>query len=94
MRAGSTPARVTIHYQPLIHTTMKKSIIAIALTVIICLPCILILDGHVDANGEEHLGWTNLIGTAWFAFLALGGFKAITPKWMRDELEAYMPDHD
>lgn len=72
----------------------KKSIIAIALTALICLPCILTFDGHVDANGEEHLGWTNLIGTAWFAFLALGGFKAITPKWMRDELEAYMPDHD
>ena len=72
----------------------KKSIIAIALTVIICLPCILTFDGHVDTNGEEHLGWTNLIGTAWFAFLALGGFKKNTPKWMRDELEAYMPDHD
>lgn len=68
----------------------KKSIIAIAVAVLVCLPCILILDGHVDTNGEEHLGWTNLIGMAWLAFLVLGGFRIITPKWMRDELEAYM----
>ena len=94
MVGGSNPPTAT-NEQPLNYTTMKKkSIIAIALTALICLPCILIIDGHVDANGEEHIGWTNLIGTVWFAFLALGGFKKITPKWMRDELEAYMPDHD
>ena len=72
----------------------KKSIIAIAVAVLVCLPCILIIDGHVDINGEEHLGVTNLIGTAWLAFLVLGGFKLITPKWMRDELSAYLGDED
>lgn len=68
----------------------KKSIIAIAVAVLVCLPCILIIDGHVDTNGEEHLGVTNIIGTAWLAFLVLGGFRLITPNWMRDELSAYM----
>ena len=72
----------------------KKSIIAIAVAVLVCLPCILIMDGHVDTNGTEHLGLTNVIGTAWLAFLALGGFKRITPKWMRDELSAYMGEED
>lgn len=72
----------------------KKSIIAIAVAVLLCLPCILIIDGHVDTNGEEHLGWTNLIGTVWFAFLALGGFHLVTPKWLRDELDAYMGEED
>lgn len=73
---------------------MKKSIIAIALAVLVCLPCILIMDGHVDNNGAEHLGLTNVIGTAWLAFLVLGGFQLITPKWVRDELSAYMGDED
>ena len=72
----------------------KKSIIAIAVAVLVCLPCILIIDGHVDTNGEEHLGLTNIIGTAWLAFLVLGGFQLITPKWMRDELSAYLGDED
>lgn len=67
-----------------------KSIIAIALAVLVCLPCILIMDGNVDNNGVEHIGLTNIIGTAWLAFLVLGGFKMITPKWMRRELDAYM----
>lgn len=72
----------------------KKSIIAIAVAVLVCLPCILIMDGHVDANGEEHLGVTNLIGTAWLAFLVLGGLQLITPKWLRDELAAYMGEEE
>lgn len=72
----------------------KKSIIAIAVAVLVCLPCILIIDGHVDTIGEEHLGFTNLIGTAWLAFLVLGGFRLITPKWMRDELSAYIGEED
>lgn len=72
----------------------KKSIIAIAVAVLMCLPCILIIDGHVDTNGDEHLGVTNFIGTAWLTFLVLGGFHLITPKWLRDELNAYMGEED
>lgn len=72
----------------------KKSIIAIAVAVLVCLPCILIIDGHVDATGEEHLGITNLIGTAWLTFLVLGGLHLITPKWLREELDAYMGEED
>jgi hypothetical protein len=72
----------------------KKSIIAIAVAVLVCLPCILIMDGNVDNNGTEHLGMTNIIGTAWLAFLVLGGFHLITPKWLRDELDAYMGEED
>ena len=72
----------------------KKSIIAIAVAALLCVPCILIIDGHVDTNGEEHLGVTNFIGTAWLAFMVLGGFRLITPKWLRDELDAYMGEED
>lgn len=73
---------------------MKKSIIAIVVAVLVCLPCLLIMDGGATApQGEEHLGWTNIIGTAWLAFLVLGGFRLITPKWMRDELSAYMGEN-
>lgn len=68
----------------------KRSIIAIAVAVLVCLPCILIMDGNVDNNGAEHLSLTNIIGTAWLAFLVMGGFRLLTPKWMRDELSAYM----
>lgn len=70
---------------------MKKSVIAIVLAMAICLPCLLIFDaGPRAAYGEETLQWTNALGLAWFGFLILGGFKLITPKWMRDELKAYM----
>ncbi len=69
---------------------MKKNV-AIMLAVIICLPCLLILDGGPNAShGEESLGWTNFIGLGWMAFLTLGGFSKITPKWMRDELQQYV----
>lgn len=73
----------------------KKSIFAIAVAVLVCLPCVLIMDGGSKApQGEESIGWTNIIGTAWLAFLVLGGFQLITPKWMRDELSAYLGDED
>ena len=72
----------------------KRTIYAVLLAVLVCLPCLLVLDGGPDAPiGEERLGWTNAVGLLWFAFLALGGFKLITPKWMRDELNAYMGDN-
>lgn len=74
---------------------MKKKVFAIVLAVAICLPCLLILDGGPRAAyGEETLQWTNACGLLWFAFLIFGGFKLITPKWMRDELKGYMGDQD
>ena len=74
---------------------MKKNVISIVLAVLICMPCLLILDGGPKAaEGEETLGWTNACGMLWLAFLVLGGFKLITPKWMRDELKRYMGDED
>ena len=74
---------------------MKKSVIAIALAALLCLPCLLILDGGPKAaQGEESLQWTNVVGLAYFAFLVLGGVKFLMPKWMRDELKAYMGDED
>ena len=73
----------------------KKGIIAIVWAVIVCLPCVLILNGGEGAPyGEESLGWTNVAGVAWLGFLVLGGFKMITPKWMRDELHGYMGDDE
>ena len=74
---------------------MKKSVIAIVLAVLVCLPCILIFDAGPDAaNGHETLQWTNVVGFIWFGFLVIGGFKLITPKWMRDELKAYIEEED
>lgn len=73
----------------------RKGIIAMVWAVVVCLPCVLILNGGEGAPyGEESLGWTNLAGALWMGFLALGGFKMITPKWVRDELEEYMPNDD
>lgn len=70
---------------------MKKNVLAIVLAVIICLPCILVLDGGPNAPyGEPSLGLTNFAGLGWMAFLALGGFTKVTPKWMRDELQKYV----
>ena len=72
---------------------MKKSIFAVVWVIIIALPCILMFDcGPKAAHGEESLQWTNVVGLAWFAFLVLGGVKFMMPKWMRDELKAYMGD--
>ena len=74
---------------------MKKNVIAIVLAVLICLPCLLILDGGPNAtNGEETLQLTNVFGLVWFAFLVFGGFKLITPKWIRDEFKAYIEEED
>lgn len=70
---------------------MKKKVFAIMLAVLIALPCVLMLNGGPRAPyGEESLGWPNLVGLVWFAFLVLGGWNKITPKWMRDELKSYM----
>ena len=73
----------------------KKGILAIILAALICLPCILILDAGPEApNGVEKFGWTNAVGFVWLAFLAFGGFKLITPKWIQRELKAYMGDDE
>lgn len=69
---------------------MKKTL-SLVIALAVCLPCILILDGGEGApHGEESLGWTNLVGVLWLAFLALGGFRLLTPEWVRKELESYM----
>lgn len=66
---------------------MKKSIIAIVWAIAVCLPCILIFDCGADAPyGHESLGWTNIVGLLWAAFLVLGGFKLITPTSIMKEL--------
>ena len=73
----------------------KRHFLAVAFAIMICLPCLLVFDGGPDAaNGHETLQWTNVFGFIWFGFLVLGGFKLITPKWMRDELKSYMDDED
>lgn len=72
---------------------MKKKVFAVVLALVIALPCVLILNGGPRAPyGEESLGWTNLVGLVWFAFLVLGGWSAITPKWMQRELENMFND--
>ena len=74
---------------------MKKSVIAIVWTVVLCIPCLLVFDGGAKApEGEESLQWTNVFGLVWFGFLVLDGFRLITPKWMRNELKAYMNEED
>lgn len=74
---------------------MKKKIIAVVVAVLVWLPCILVLDGGPRAPyGEEQMGWTNVIGFVWFAFLGLGGFRLILPHWMLEELDAFMGDED
>ena len=67
---------------------MKKKVFAIVLALVIGMPCLLILNGGPRAPyGEESLGWCNLIGLVWLAFLILGGWDIVTPQWMRRELE-------
>lgn len=70
---------------------MKKKVLAIVIAMAVCLPCMLLLDGGPEAaSGHETMQWTNFVGLGWMAFLVLGGFKSITPKWMQDELKAYI----
>jgi hypothetical protein len=45
-------------------------------------------------QGNETVGWTNFIGLAWMAFMAFGGFRMITPKWMRRELSTLLPEDE
>lgn len=73
---------------------MKRAI-SIIYAIVICLPCILALSCGPEApQGNETVGWTNLIGLAWMAFMAFGGFRMITPKWMRRELSALLPEDE
>ena len=65
---------------------MKKSVIATAWAIVVCLPCFLVFDAGADAPDHESLGWTNIVGLLWAAFLVMGGFKWITPESIMKEL--------
>jgi hypothetical protein len=74
---------------------MKKKLLAVFIAVAICLPCALIFDGSPFAPyGEDKLSLANIIGVAWLAFLVLGGFRWLTPSWVRDELTELTIDED
>lgn len=73
---------------------MRKKLIAIAWAFIIGVPCILTFSSGEDAPAHETIGWTNILGFAWMAFLALGGWNLLTAKWMRDELNALFGEEE
>lgn len=74
---------------------MKRRFFAIILATVIFLPVLLVFDGGPQApEGHETMQWTNVFGFFYFAFLVFGGFQLITPKWLRDELKAYMDNED
>jgi hypothetical protein len=74
---------------------MKKKVIANLVAGLVCLPCFLLLDGGpTAAYGYERIGWTNILGFVWMAFLTLGGFRLLLPKWMLDELSIYTEEEE
>ncbi len=75
-------------------TKLVKMLMAIIIATAVCIPTLLTLDGGPDAtNGIERVRLTNLIGFCYMAFLAFGGFKLITPQWVRDELSELFPEY-
>lgn len=65
---------------------MKKRIAAIAIAVVLCMPCALILN--------EHLNLWNLVGLAWLAFLVGGGLRLMVPAWVWKELQDYCQEQE
>ena len=65
---------------------MKKRIIALIVAVVLCLPCLLILN--------ENLNWWNALGISWFGFIAFGGMKYLVPNWMWSELQDFCRERD
>ena len=68
----------------------KKRIMACAVAMLIGLPLVLIMDE--PSNGLPSV-W-NFIGIIYLTFLVFGGWKFITPKWVRKELEPMFDDND
>ena len=72
-----------------------KKIMSVVYATAVCLPVLLILDGGPDAPcGVERFRMTNVVGLAWLGFLILGGFRYLTPKWMRKELDSMFPENE
>lgn len=67
----------------------KKRIMACAVALIIGLPLVLIMD---ESKGLPSV-W-NFIGIAYLTFLVFGGWKLITPNWVKKELEPMFDDTD
>lgn len=68
---------------------MKRKILASLVAVAVVLPTILLM---AESKGMPNV--YNFIGLAWLAFLAIGGGKLLTPKWVRDELYAMFPEEE
>lgn len=61
---------------------MKKKILAVLLALVVIAPCIMMISsGPNAAYGIESLGWINLAGLLYTAFLHFGGFRWIMPAW-------------
>ena len=65
---------------------MKKRIVALLTAVILCSPCLLIIN--------ENMNWWNVVGVAWLWFLAFGGMRYLVPTWMWKELQQYCQERD
>ena len=74
---------------------MKRRVLSIVWAFIICCPCILTFSCGANAPiGQESIGWMNFVGLAWMGAMVFGGFRMLTPKWMREELKALFPDEN